>query len=150
MKKLIFLLAIGLGLVTASAQQYKLTTLMGGYATNIVAVQGVSNYGSDEFEMACTKYGEVAVQIKYQCDAASDSSNVVFTFTTSADGTTYDTGKKFSVARLSNGETAVQLTTNFTVGNAGYFKLHSIDAGDCDAVMTNIVIKVATKPKRNG
>ena len=155
MRKILF--AIGLGLaVTAGAQQYAVRTLMGGYATNVVAAGGVSNYSAGEFVLDCTKYQDVAIQIRFRANDTTTgaSSNATFNFAWGPNATTIAATKQFALTIPVSTPTVtayVQCTTNVTVGAAGYLMLHSINAVHVDGdAITNITIKVATKPRNNG
>lgn len=148
MRKLLCLIPLGL-VLAAGAQQYKVTTMVTGATTNVVAADSLSNYTAGEFMVPVTKYDDVAVQIRF-ASIATCLSNVTFNFAWGPNSTTIAASKQFALTCAANSTTAVQITTNITVGNAGYFMLHSINAVHMDQDVTNIVIKVATKPTRRG
>jgi len=156
MKKLLCIIPLLTVLAASAADQYAVTTIMGGYATNVVAAGGVSNYSAGEFKFNCAKYEDLAVTVRFRANDVTTgaASNVTFNFAWGPNATTMAATEQFAMTIPVSSPTVtdyVQCTTNVTVGNAGYFMLHSINAVHVDGeAITNITVKVATKPKRNG
>jgi xanthine dehydrogenase molybdopterin-binding subunit B len=128
-----------------AAQQYTVTTVA---CTNNVpnTTTTTANLGS---AVTLTKYDEAAVQIDYKLNAAGTTA-CTFNFVTSVDGSTYGTTSAHAVVFAPNGTTLVSTNLNITIGSKGYLKLLSITAANNTADMTNIVVKVSVKPKRQG
>jgi hypothetical protein len=141
-----FAFIVGLMPIAASAQQYNETVLL---TPRIMTVSVTSNYNAT---MGITKYQDLAIMAAAQCPAGT--SNVVLTFALSTDGTNYATGTNSGVFYLTlggagAGTTAVALT-NLNVGAAGYISLVSATNSFASLGITNLTVRVARKPNRNG
>jgi hypothetical protein len=152
MKKLILTTVLAAGACAAQAQDYhQLKITQAGHALETgVAAGGVNGTPSDAFGV--TKYGDVTLVLQYSLAAnTSFSSNVVFTFASSANGTNFSSTPPGNLvfALPSNGTNAVTLVTNVFVGSTGYLELYSIGNGAASAA-TNINVQAWVKPKRNG
>lgn len=145
MKKLLLSSLLALCAIAATAQQYTASTIS---CTNNVPnnTTTTANLGS---AIGATKYDEVAVQITYALNGAGTTA-CTFNFLTSVDGETYNTTAPHAITFVPAGATAVSTNLNITLGSKGYIKLGSIVAANNSAAMTNIVVKYAFKPKRNG
>jgi len=126
-----------------SAQQYTLTTLLS--ATNTVAASTSSNYTASA---TLTKHDNVALLLSFT-HAGAGTDACTFTFDRSLDGSTWETTGNWVVSVAANGNTQVNVVTNLSLGAVGYLRIRTIDNGVAED-MTNIVVKVATKPKKNG
>ncbi len=150
-KKIIPALLLTLTLPAAAfAQQYGAATAL--VTNNFILTNGtstaiVSNYNSSA---SLAKFQEFNLALQFKLVGAGNGP-VVFTWTTSDDGTNWaTTGPGAGTISLSaNGSTFVNFNTNFYLGSAGYFTLTNI-AGATNNATTNISAVVWTKPRRNG
>lgn len=137
------LLALAM-VLPARAQQYQLLSLM---TTNNVAAATANTATSAAIGL--TKLNDVAVMLKFNV-MASGNSNVVFTFSRSLAGNTnWGTASTIPITVAGNGTTPVVLITNLTLGAVGYLRLEGISNANTAAI-TNITVRYATKPKRDG
>jgi hypothetical protein len=125
--------------LAATAQQYSPVTLIDG---TTIAASATSNYTHD---VVLTKASDVAFQLSFQGDGAGTDA-VTVTFKESVDGSTWSTTPTKTWIVAANGNTAVALTTNFTVNALGYIRLASIANASGTRAMTNLTVKAVTKP----
>lgn len=149
MKRFTCLIAVLIALVcsNAFAAQYTSIELLG--STNVIEQTGISNYTSFA---GLTKFEDAALNIQFKASGAGVS-NVVFVFARSVDGSTKETVAPLAIAIPGNGTTLVNYITNFPntyIGSAGYLHLSTITNNFQGAYITNISVKVYTKPKRFG
>jgi hypothetical protein len=131
-------LVVSVGLV--QAQQYSIAK------TGIkVAASGTSN---DVATVVCTKHEDVAIHLKWTL-AGSGTDNTVVSYSKSLDGVLYETTPSVVFTVANTGTTAVNVTTNVTMGAVGYLKLASIVNGDTGDVLT-LTNTFALKPQRFG
>jgi len=139
------LLALCAFVVPVQAQQYAVTSVT---ITN--HVPAATTDGIDSAAIALTRYEDIGIWWSFKMSAAA-TDNMTLTFKKSIDGTTYATtgGPSFVVA--ATGATTVNFVTNFTLGPVGYLKVDSIQNANGAAVaLTNLYLKIVTKPRRNG
>jgi hypothetical protein len=160
MKKLLILLTIVLGLFTmaprASAQQFKILN-WGSNGTTTADGSTPLNAGTNVCAAATTRtlnfpvkldsYGDVDIQITFRCSGAS-TSNGVFIFSESADGTNYFPVLTNTIAH--NGTNLVISQSHLTLNNIGYPALTSIQNTHASVVMTNLQVLYTLKPFRFG
>jgi hypothetical protein len=141
-KKLLALFAVALFAMTFQSQaQYAAQTLSGFPAT--LAAATATNLASAPV-MDVRKQDKVAVQVKFTLSAAA-TTNTIYTFARSLDGSNYDTANTFVWAVPQNGTTTVIASTNIDMAGYGYLKLVTIDNRDDNGVLTNSLIKYAIK-----
>lgn len=133
------MLLLALCIITATAQQYSPVTLISG---TTIAAQATSNYTHN---ITLTKAQDVAFQLSFQ-GAGAGTDNVTVTFKESVDGSTWSTTPTKTWVVAANGNTAVALTTNFTVNALGYLRVASIANASASVAMTNLTVKYAIKP----
>ena len=90
-------------------------------------------------------YREVGLQVTFALTGAGTTA-CTFAFNQSADGTSWCTTAPISLALTPAGTAAVTTNASVRIGALPYIKLHSITAANNSAAMTNIVVKVVTKP----
>jgi hypothetical protein len=142
MKKLFLFILATLALVatTANAQVYTVNTLSvtntvgsGATITPNVAIPNAGRY--DQLSLVATFN-----------TTASNTSGVNFTIQRSLDGTTWETPAYQTLTVTANGTNLVTGILDFTYGAAGYLRLNTI-VNSNSAVLSNIIIKTATKPR---
>lgn len=142
--------ALGLGTLTASAQQY-------GVAATLLSAGIVdspftgSSYQSNYTAVTLTKYQEAYISLAaFPSNTSSGQIKVVWSL--SADGSKYANqgSSATNYVTLSVGTAADQINwgTNIYVGSAGYLKVGII--GATNSVLTNVTLKAYTKPVRHG
>jgi hypothetical protein len=97
--------------------------------------------------LVLTKHDIAALQIVVTGSAAGQAGNVTAQFGASLDGVTYDGGYETIVVATS-GNTTVNNVGEIDIGAVGYLRLQAIN-NESNGTITP-VIRVATKPKRNG
>ena len=132
------IMAVMLGTIPASAQQYSSTAQF----SNTVAV-ATTNLNS---VIALTKYADAGIQLNIVGGASSTNGNVTATFNQSVDAVNWSSA--FTVVAAANGTTAVTVTTNVNVNAVGYLQLASIQ--NAAASNLNIQVTIARKPSRTG
>jgi hypothetical protein len=141
-KKLLALFAVALFAMTFQSQaQYAAQTLSGFPAT--LAAASSTNLATS-IVMDCRKQDKVAVQVKFTLSNTA-TTNTIYTFARSLDGSNYDTANTFVWAVPQNGTTTVIASTNIDMAGYGYLKLVTIDNRDDNGVLTNSLIKYAIK-----
>jgi hypothetical protein len=152
MKNILLTMILAASAVAAKAQEYhQLSVTQGGTALETgVAAASVNATPSDSIGL--TKHDDVTLVLQYKLAAnTSFSSNVVFSFTSSADGSNFSSTPPGNLvfALPSNGTNTVTLVTNVVVGSTGYLELYSI-GNSATSAATNITVQAWVKPKRNG
>jgi len=152
MKSLLLTTVLAAGALVAQAQDYHpLKITQHGSALETGVASGSAN-GTPSDAIGVTKYGDVTLVLQYNLAAnTSFSSNVVFSFTSSGDGSNFSSTPPGNLVFTlpSNGTNTVTLVTNVVVGSTGYLELYSIGNGAASAA-TNINVQAWVKPKRNG
>ena len=130
--------------LAAVAQQYGYGTLLAG-GTNSVLGTETRVYTT---AAGLTKYEDCTLWVSFK--AVSTATGVVdFKLHKSLDGVLWDTTQTALFRLTSDGTTLVNGLTNIALGAIGYIKLgSSINTQAVD--LTNITIRVYTKPKRFG
>ena len=129
------------GFASNAQAQYAAQTLSGFPAT--LAAATATNLASAPV-MDVRKQNKVAVQVKFTLSAAA-TTNTIYTFARSVDGSNFDTSGTVTWQVPQNGTTAVICSTNIDMEGYGYLKLLSIDNRDDNGVLTNSFIKYAIK-----
>jgi hypothetical protein len=152
MKNILLTIILAAGALAAQAQEYhQLTITQGGNPLETTVAQASINATPSD-AIGITKYGDVTLVLQYNLAAnTSFSSNVVFNFAASADGSNFSSTPPGNLvfALPSNGTNTTTLVTNVVVGSTGYLELYSIGNGAASAA-TNITVQAWVKPKRNG
>ena len=144
-KKILPLLTLlGLLAVTASAQQYQATTILNGGTNNVAAATTNSSVAQI---IGLTRFDSAVFEVNFKLTGAGTSA-VVYKIDESADGTNWVTNTR-SLSVTANGGTTVVGLTNFTVNSVGYLRWNVIEQPNANA-LTNHVVRVWTKPRRNG
>jgi len=141
----LFALLFGIGVRSANAQ-YRPIGLMGG--TNGIAAATAGTAFVDTVNtnlLTLVKSRFVALQISYtNSTVCANSSNVVFCFAKSLDGTPDSTNTasniNITVPSRTDNNTRAQLTTNIDLGAIGYMTL-ICRSNFCTNVVTNVLIK---------
>lgn len=144
MKRFLLSLAVALGLAAAlpaSAQQYSATTQS---ITNWV---GAASTNSNAGTITMTKHDIAALQVVFGLMGAGTSAVVVKLYE-SVDGTTFDDTAVSSLSVTPAGTTTVAGVLPITSTAVGYYKV-AIENPNANAV-TNLVVKLGVKPKRQG
>jgi hypothetical protein len=136
--------------VKASAQQYGLTSLS---ATNKQGVAVTNTYEATGNVIGVAKHDQVAILIGAEL-MASGTSTSLWEFAYSIDGTTnfanFGSGGGLIPIVLTHTDTTPDyFVTNINVGAIGYLGLRRI-GNNGTQILTNITVKYAVKPKRNG
>lgn len=144
------IIAIGLGLLVeppkAEAQQYTVTTLL---ATNNMPFNVTNSLQlTNGNYIAVTKDEEVALSISFNA-LASSTANAYFGWKMGVDTNSLSTTGTSMVTNVipANGLTTVNFVTNMYMGAIGYLAIDAIGNNSGSVSISNIVIKVATKPK---
>lgn len=127
---------------TAQAQQYQSTTLLDDV---IINASTTSNYTAS---VTLTKHDNVALLWQFKHMGAG-TDNCILTLEQSIDGTNWETTNKKTITVAATGTTQVNVVTNLSMGAVGYLRVKSVQNGVAD-VLTNLTVKVVTKPKKNG
>jgi hypothetical protein len=96
--------------------------------------------------IGATKYNDIGIQITL-LKVSSNTEAVGFNFDFSADGTNWVAQPIINLTPIT-GPVVTTLTTNLTLGSFGYVRFVSATNGAI--ACTNLCIKVANKPSRNG
>jgi hypothetical protein len=123
--------------------QYTIVTLTG---TNNMPANTTNTLALPANFAGVTKHEEVAVLITFN-SLAADTANKWFFFKTGLDTNNLQTVNQLAIPIAANGTTKVVFTTNIYLGTIGYFALDSIGNQSATVAASNIVVKVATKPK---
>jgi hypothetical protein len=140
------LLALPALVPSAQAQQYEVKTLA---ITNhfVTATTNTSSAVTGAVYTA-TKHDKIGLLISFRLDGAGTDS-IVFKFYESLDGTTYDDTAVSTITMTANGTNLVSSVTPLDLGAVGYLRLGYL-ANPSSSGITNLIIKVAEKPKRQG
>lgn len=141
------LAAIGFAIVsapTAVAQSYEPITLLSGGTRNISA-GATSNYTSTVF---CPRADFVGILTGTKLTGAG-TEGIIFKFSKSMDGATYETTPSVLITNTSNGATAVNKFTVIDVTGVHTLKLASIVNGSSGEAVTNLTVKVGVKNSGN-
>lgn len=144
MKKLLALLALVGLCAVASAQVYSPVYLINQGASGIVTANTTSNYSTAAFTADVRKQRTLGILLSWKL-TGSGTDNNVFTFERSIDNSTYDATQTFAVTAANNGTTTVTIGTNITLNGFGWIRLKSIQNGDANDVLTNLVVQYAIK-----
>tara|TARA_R110000868_G_scaffold57437_3_gene177348 strand:+ start:316 stop:741 length:426 start_codon:yes stop_codon:yes gene_type:complete len=135
--KTLIALALALFAVSASAQTYGTTALLGA-GTNNVASESTNSYGT---AINLTRRDTVGLQFSFKCSGTNEitGGTATLVFSRSVDGTTYGTAStlRFSLAATSTNTAC--LVTNLSVGMMGYLKLVSLENTTTNA-LTNLSV----------
>lgn len=136
---LVFLVLLVLA-IPASAQSYNLvsTALTGG--TNNVAL--TTTNATFAVTIPAERANNIAVQVTMKMNAAG-TTNVVFKFDESLDGTNWETSAH-SLTITPAGTSDVTGVLNVAVGGIGYLRLRTVENPNTSSI-TNIVLKYAAK-----
>lgn len=94
------------------------------------------------------KNDEASLQVSFTGDQAGTGA-VTLILARSADGTTFETTPRISIATAVNGVTAVCLYTNLPNTGAAYaYRLISIQNADASASITNCTVSIVKKRQR--
>jgi len=145
LKIAVAVLASGLAFVAdAPAQQYgsalsyTLTPVLAGVTeTNPVQVATV------------TKYEDVSIQVSGKLDAAGTDVTKV-KFARSVDGVNYETTPSMIISLTHAGTVTTSVVSNWNIGAVGYLKCVAVTNAAATANLTNLTIRVSTKPSRYG
>lgn len=115
-------------------------------ATNSIAVNTTisENMGN---AVNLERHKTCGIEARFQGSAAG-TTDVIYLFRLSSDGTTYETGSTFKFSLAQNGTTAVVGVTNVPETHLGafkYMKLYSVQNQDADAVLTNHSVRIILK-----
>jgi hypothetical protein len=127
----------------ARAQQYTVTTLS---TTNAYAA--TSTNAVTDANVNLTKHDLVALEVSFKLTGAGTSA-VLFNFHESLDGTAYDDTAVQALSLTAAGTTTVRAIVPVNAGAVGYLGLRSVGNPNASG-LTNLVIRAATKPKRQG
>jgi hypothetical protein len=143
-----WLVVAGLALTAgiAIAAQYTASTLSISFAGAGLAAVTETNPAT---VVTLTKYEDVTIQVSGKLDdAGTDVTKVKFS--RSVDGTTYETTPSMVMSLTHAGTTTTSCISNWNIGAVGYIKCVAISNAAATANLTNLVIKVTTKPARYG
>ena len=127
----------------ARAQQYAVATLS---TTNAYAA--TSTNAVTDATVNLTKHDLVALEVSFKL-TGSGTSAVLFNFHESLDGTAFDDTAVQALSLTAAGTTTVRAVVPVNVGAVGYLGLRSVGNPNASGI-TNLVIRAATKPKRQG
>lgn len=147
MKHVITILAaLALFAFGAQAQgNYQAASLLSTTAS--ITAGATTNYNT---VINVTKWDEIALQLSYKLAAATaNNSNVTVTLSRSLDGVNWGTADKLVFTLAANSTNQVSTITNIDTGSIGYYRLDSIANANTNT-MTNILVRFAVKPKRQG
>jgi hypothetical protein len=141
MKKILTsLAAVAILATVAQAQQYTAASLT--VTSNIAAA---STNSPASAVRAVTRNRHAAIATSFAMTGAG-TPNVVFSFSRSADGTNYETTPSLVITNAANGTNTVTSITNLDLGAAGWLKLVSVANTNASTAITNLAVKVSTKP----
>lgn len=127
----------------AVAQQYELKSF--GAATNYAAETTNSITSA---KVTLTKHDLTAVEVSFNLDG-SGTSAVVVKVHESLDGTNFDDTVLQSISLTASGTNTVRAIVPLNVGAVGYLGVRSLENPNASGI-TNLVIRAAIKPKREG
>jgi len=148
MNRMKWLVAAGLVLVAGVviAAQYSASSLSITFAGAGLAAVTETNPAA---VVTLTKFEDVSIQVSGKLDDAGTDVTAV-KFARSVDGVTYETTPSMVISLTHAGTTTTACLSNWNVGAVGYIKCVAISNAAATANLTNLVIKVTTKPARFG
>ena len=141
MKKLIIASIVALFAVALTPQAKAQSQSLG---TPTVAAATTATVGTNNVATV-TKQQNVVLAFTSRLSAAG-TSNLVYTFSRSIDGTYYDAITKYTITIPATGTTTNTYSTNLNVGGFMYLRLDSIDNFNATGVLTNYAIRYSVKP----
>jgi hypothetical protein len=160
MRNILTVIAVLLGLALApmaGAQQYEPITLK---TQGFIAPSTASNCLNT---IGLTRYDQVVIQVSVTssnpaaCWNGAGNEQIILYFKKSVDGTSWSGtnggASEFNMTIKLNTNAAYardQYVTNFTVNSVGYLQLNYITNACTIAHVTNVVVKYAVKPRRDG
>jgi hypothetical protein len=131
----------------AEAGQYDtfagVASLFPGTTNDIVQANTLTNYATQpRIDVPRSEY--VTLEASFKLVSGSATTNIVFNFVRSLDGTTNETVTAFTWGVPANGTTRVQVMTNILVGAVPYIFLKGVTNGN-DAALTNLQVRYGFK-----
>ena len=141
MKKFLIASIVALSIVAFSPQLKAQSQSLG---TPTVAAATTATVSSNNVATV-TKQQNVVLAFTSRLSAAG-TSNLVYTFSRSIDGTYYDAITKYTITIPATGTTTNTYATNLNIGGFQYLRLDSIDNFNSSGVLTNYAIRYSIKP----